>query len=367
MQRCCQLQSQAIARELADNAWLRELAKTAVSDGLPPPEGETIATLTTDTITDRHLEALYAFFVRCLSHQASTAILIGEASPLTLHDDHEKHAPRSILAKLASVLSPALVKKEEDGDGEQAEVKKSKFSSMLHAAAKRLRDLSGEAEVCKTEGPEQRRALILTLVLNYARSCGAIAIHDIRWTEPTEQKQPDDDKKALGRSISKASASERQAQARELALNDIGFLFQAYTPECYYWEIVELGRKLALTSILALITPGTAGQVVVGLLLSFFMLLVNTHFRPYALAPVNRVNIMAQLNLTLFLLVALLLKVNLDDQAQAGFFSGIVAFLSLFPVVLPLLLKVYTQIIGSDAGQAASSITNSAGAAVAQL
>lgn len=32
-------------------------------------------------------------------------------------------------------------------------------------------------------------------------------------------------------------------------------------------EIVELGRKLALTSILALIAPGSAGQVVVGLLL----------------------------------------------------------------------------------------------------
>ena len=34
----------------------------------------------------------------------------------------------------------------------------------------------------------------------------------------------------------------------------------AYHTGTWYWEVVELMRKLALTSILSLIAPGSAGQ-----------------------------------------------------------------------------------------------------------
>jgi hypothetical protein len=92
-----------------------------------------------------------------------------------------------------------------------------------------------------------------------------------------------------------------------------------------YWEVVELIRKLALTSILALIAPGSAGQgacvsihargllcrtsadacvhvgrpaaVVVGLLLAFIALLLNLHLKPYAENGLNLINNFAQLNL----------------------------------------------------------------------
>ena len=40
-------------------------------------------------------------------------------------------------------------------------------------------------------------------------------------------------------------------------------------------EAVELLRKLLLTSILALIAPGSAGQVVVGFVLAFIMLMAK--------------------------------------------------------------------------------------------
>jgi hypothetical protein len=106
---------------------------------------------------------------------------------------------------------------------------------------------------------------------------------------------------------------------------------------------VELLRKLVLTSILALIAPGSAGQVVVGLLLSFVLLVANLKVKPYALDGLNTINQIAQINLFFVLLVALLLKVNLDDEGGSGFFTGIVGVLCLVPIALPVLLQLYAR------------------------
>ena len=51
---------------------------------------------------------------------------------------------------------------------------------------------------------------------------------------------------------------------------------------CWYWESVELMRKLILTSILALIIPGSAGQVVVGIVVAFVALFGNVKLKPSA-------------------------------------------------------------------------------------
>ena len=91
---------------------------------------------------------------------------------------------------------------------------------------------------------------------------------------------------------------------------------------------MELLRKLALTSILGLIAPGSAGQVVVGLLLAFAALMANMRLKPYADRGLNFVSQTSQLNLFCVLLVALLLKVNLDGQADARFFTFIVGILT---------------------------------------
>ena len=110
---------------------------------------------------------------------------------------------------------------------------------------------------------------------------------------------------------------------------------------------MELLRKLALTSILALIAPGSAGQVVVGLLLAFVMLLANLSLKPYAESGMNLVNFIAQLNLFFFLFLALLLKVNLDGQQDSAFFGGLVALLSIVPIALPIIIRVYMYFFGS--------------------
>ena len=113
-------------------------------------------------------------------------------------------------------------------------------------------------------------------------------------------------------------------------------------------EVVELIRKLMLTSILALIAPGSAGQVVAGLLIAFVMLFINVKMKPYASGMLNFVSVISQTNLFCFLLVALLLKVNLDGTGSSTFFSGIVGALSLMPLVLPIAIKMYVSFAGNN-------------------
>jgi len=115
---------------------------------------------------------------------------------------------------------------------------------------------------------------------------------------------------------------------------------------------VELVRKLALTSILALIAPGSAGQVVVGFILAFITLLANLSIKPYADAGLNFVNIITQLNLVAFLFVALLLKVNVDNEGSAGFFNAVVGGMSILPIVLPLGIKAYMVMYGDSEARA---------------
>ena len=105
-------------------------------------------------------------------------------------------------------------------------------------------------------------------------------------------------------------------------------------------------RKLALTSILALIAPGSAGQVVVGLLLAFFTLLMSLQLKPFAAASLNVVSSVTQINLFFFLLLALLLKVNLDGEGDSGFFTGIVGCMSIVPIGLPIFIKLYVRFFG---------------------
>jgi len=89
------------------------------------------------------------------------------------------------------------------------------------------------------------------------------------------------DKIDEGEDMSKAEKALRKRQARVLrdrfekmskassgVVDSLTFLFEAYRPEFYYWELIEIFRKLSATSILGLIEPGTPMQITFGVLLS---------------------------------------------------------------------------------------------------
>jgi len=61
----------------------------------------------------------------------------------------------------------------------------------------------------------------------------------------------------------------------------LGFIYYSYKEECWWYEIVELSRKLVLNGCMVLIAEGLVTRVVAGVLVCFFYLVLMNHFRPY--------------------------------------------------------------------------------------
>ena len=290
-----------MASLLSDNAWLREAIKLAWAEGMAQPADA--ATLTVDSITTLHLEALFAFFLHDMSAEDAAEIIAGtrpplEAAPADAEDDPEKSSSGFSAAAVARRLSGALGKV-----AGRANSGVSKRIVLISSVA---------AKVTGQDAAAARRELVLTSLLAFLRTSGDASVPPLTWERPHEEEVA-----ALQRTcpdaVSVHSSGLRCADVpplMETAMAEVAFLFGAYRLDCWYWEVVELVRKLMLTSILALIAPGSAGQVVCGLLIAFVALLAALTKAPYAQPRLNVVAQVAQLNLFLLLFVGLLLKVR---------------------------------------------------------
>ena len=327
-----------MAQLRADNAWLQEAAQLAWTMGLAQ-KGVKMDTLNVDNIADSHLEALHAVFI--------------------------DGAPVERAADIFSGVSGAGIKRIDPEDGASAGE-----ASCTNAAKLRAKAAFSGCLQTKRASAANRRATVLHALLTWCRTSGKLALPMLEWEEMEEVA----DEKALESpaeplaarrgcfwlvSLLRPTHSEPAAIAcsdlprlQRVALRDVGFLFAAYHTQTWYWESVELVRKLALTSILALIAPGSAGQVVVGFILAFVTLLAIGAIKPYADARLNALNCVTQINLVAFLFVALLLKVNVDNEGSAGFFNVVVGCMSILPIALPLGIKVYMVCYGSSEARA---------------
>ncbi len=92
---------------------------------------------------------------------------------------------------------------------------------------------------------------------------------------------------------------------------------------------------------MALVRPGSVAQIVMGLLIAFGAVVLYARRAPYASRGVNRLSFIAQVNVWLFLLVALLLHVRVDGAPEdSRMYNGIVGTLSLWVFLVPPLNKL---------------------------
>ena len=314
-----------LAALVEDNAWLREAAEHSWRLGMPQPGGVDMRRLCVDTISDSHLAMLHAVLLHDAEVDAAANILAGQ------------HVPKAAAARSEAKVTD----------------KSNSFLKRAVRAAVALRQqvaglLRPETKLEHLAHGDVERATRLREVLLWCRQAGVVSIGAIIWYDDLGLPEPPSKEEAhkLGAPHRTGLRSHEVPALLKRASIECGFLFSVYNSRCWYWESVELVRKLILTSILALISPGSAGQVVVGCLVALFALLANIKLKPFAERSLNFVNQMAQLTLFLFLFVALLLKVNLDGDSSATFFTSIVVFLSVLPVVLPFGLQAYIHLGG---------------------
>jgi hypothetical protein len=61
----------------------------------------------------------------------------------------------------------------------------------------------------------------------------------------------------------------------------LNFLWKAYEPRFWYWEVVETTRRLMLTAVLSVIAPGSPAQTVVAILLAMMYMKIYDVMEPY--------------------------------------------------------------------------------------
>jgi hypothetical protein len=173
-------------------------------------------------------------------------------------------------------------------------------------------------------------------------------------------------------------------------LDRYGFIYHQYEAKWWYWECIELGRKLCLTSIIIFLWPGSAMQLAVGQLLAlFFIVLVsalrwqsfsdvtvlsptltyvlalaaNDHLShyppqysrcgPYETNADDQLQLVCQITIFLCYFSGVLLKLEVSEAEGDGFANFMVlivvlpivfaAFVMVFYAIIPLLVAVITE------------------------
>ena len=122
-----------------------------------------------------------------------------------------------------------------------------------------------------------------------------------------------------------------------------GELFEHFYPVRWYYKLFETAVKLVLTSVLLFIAPGTAAQILAGVLITFLVLIIYLRMLPYAVKAVRRIAYACNLVIFLLMLLALGLKANVsvgNGRRSDLFYSACVGLViyALFaaPVVITL-------------------------------
>eukprot|EP00613_Pedinella_sp_CCMP2098_P053218 CAMPEP_0171889562 /NCGR_PEP_ID=MMETSP0992-20121227/43662_1 /TAXON_ID=483369 /ORGANISM="non described non described, Strain CCMP2098" /LENGTH=363 /DNA_ID=CAMNT_0012516619 /DNA_START=420 /DNA_END=1507 /DNA_ORIENTATION=- len=130
------------------------------------------------------------------------------------------------------------------------------------------------------------------------------------------------------------------AMNRELAngyprVSHVLFLVEAYSPEYYYFEVLECFRRLILAAAIGMLPEGSAASAVLGVLVGLGFMHVFTAWKPYKTDSDNSLGVVLAQSLVLLFFAALLVKVDLaseDHQFQKLFGGFMVAILLSGPI-----------------------------------
>ena len=136
---------------------------------------------------------------------------------------------------------------------------------------------------------------------------------------------------------SKRNTAVADAEGRAVAQG--GFIFASYHCSAWFFELVDLARKLVLTGLLVFVDPGGISQLVVGLLVCLSMLLYSQHLSPFVDNTVDQANFHANVQLFVILFAGLLLQNNAETQGDAdeALYTATLVFLSSSVAALPFL------------------------------
>jgi hypothetical protein len=82
----------------------------------------------------------------------------------------------------------------------------------------------------------------------------------------------------------------------------------------YFWDALEMSRKVVMTGMLMFVSKGSLVQVVVGIVISIVFLMMVAYLQPYASPAANLFKLGAEAALVLTLIIVVLLKIDLSRE-----------------------------------------------------
>ena len=123
----------------------------------------------------------------------------------------------------------------------------------------------------------------------------------------------------------------------ELITKEIGFLHKAYEGEFWYWEIIETARRLLLTAVVSVTSPGTVEQIIFGIFLSLIFAALYAHFKPFMDDKLDWLQEIAQYQVFFTLFISLLIRSSTFFLHSISLYSGcFITYLLYFVVLLSL-------------------------------
>ena len=139
-------------------------------------------------------------------------------------------------------------------------------------------------------------------------------------------------------------ARDKIAAGNEDTLQEFNFVLGDYDAKHWYWECVELGRKLILSGLIGMVGRKTVAQAVLATLVAFLFFALTFREMPYKARKLNTIKLFSEFQIFGVLLVCVVLQVE-----ASGFATEVVTIemygivqtaltLSIVPIVVYLLL-----------------------------
>jgi hypothetical protein len=136
-----------------------------------------------------------------------------------------------------------------------------------------------------------------------------------------------------------AAAAAASAAATAVVASNILLVFRHWFIEsamqCWYWEPVDMLRKLSLTGLLQLVQRGSAFQVMLGCSISCVFAIMQQRVLPYARAEANALKTLVEGEIFLTFLITFILRTeSINTEYFGPSFYGSLLIVSLLLVVL---------------------------------
>ena len=131
------------------------------------------------------------------------------------------------------------------------------------------------------------------------------------------------------RSVSVNAGEKNQTYSMSAPAARLAFLWAAFKPQYWYWEVVETTRRLMLTAVLSITGAGTSQQAVLALLLAILYIKLYSYFSPYEEAQSSITAEVGQYQILFTFFGALITMDSLLDAKYNSTVDGMLILLNL--------------------------------------